>query len=339
MMKKDDQIVIIGVTGYMGSWLAKSLSDDGYTNITGTFRNQAKMNYLKQVLPKINGIKANLIASPDQITVALNGAKWVFNDSASFEGHEQTVDDYVKTKVQAVDNLFDAIKANKTVNKLLQIGSSAAISMGNTDEQKKVFTEDDWADLDSLDYPYEPFISMKVMEEKRVWQLTKETGISATVLHPTNVVGPSFTPWQHDMIYAYLHEGTYLADGPMDSVDVRDLAQEEIALMNNEAASGKRVLGLGFTTSYNELVQVVKSELAKEQVKRLFGHLPEIIPAAAALALWRPIAYTSFYKDRALPLINGSVVKTKYPEFYEYQYRDVNVTVKAALHKMLKDLD
>lgn len=41
-MEKNDQITILGITGYTGAWLAKTLTDRGYTNIVGTYRNPEK---------------------------------------------------------------------------------------------------------------------------------------------------------------------------------------------------------------------------------------------------------------------------------------------------------
>ncbi|WP_439425595.1 NAD-dependent epimerase/dehydratase family protein [Oenococcus alcoholitolerans] len=337
-MNKTDRITILGITGYMGAWLAKDLSDQGFTNIVGTYLDQNKADFLKKELPSIEFIKGDLLSDLSAIKKAIAGSQWVFNDTAPFSGKEKTVADFVKTKEKAVDNLFRAIADAGTVKKLLQIGSAGAVGYGSTDPDKKIVTEDDWTDVEDMDYPYEPFAVMKTAEEKRIRYLADIIGLDFTVLHPTNVIGPSFTHWQHDMIYAYLFDGKYLVDGPMDSVDVRDLAKLEIALMENPAADSKRVLGLGFTTSFKELVEIVKDHLTEQQQVKLFKHLPQIVPADLALALWQPIDYTSFYKDQALRLVNKAPYQTKYPDFYDYQFTDAKKTIEAAVDKMLSDL-
>ena len=65
--------------------------------------------------------------------------------------------------------------------------------------------------------------------------------------------------------------------------------------------------------------------------------LPEVVPVDLALALWKSIQYTSFYKDHANRLVHHSVLKTKYPELYTYQYTDGKQSIVEALHKMLDD--
>ncbi len=65
-------------------------------------------------------------------------------------------------------------------------------------------------------------------------------------------------PWQHDMIYAYLHGSDLQVNGPLDCIDVRDVAGIEIALMNNTQSTGKRVLGLGFTSNFATLIDSIQ---------------------------------------------------------------------------------
>lgn len=124
----------------------------------------------------------------------------------------------------------------------------------------------------------------------------------------------------------------------MENVDVRDIAGLQMALMQNPKADGKHVLGIGFTTNYQELEDTTRATLTADQIHNLFGHLPEIVTPDLALALWKPVSYTSFYKDQAYRLTSHTVVATKYPEFYQYVYADVETSIKPALAKMYADL-
>ena len=248
-MHKEDKIVILGVTGYTGSWLAKQLVEAGYMNIVGSYQNEEKMNYLEAQFPSITGVEVDLLNDPDALQQILQGAKWVFNNSAPFTGEEKTMDDFVQTKLHMVDQLFTAINMSQTVEKLVHLGSAASVAFGLQDPEIKVIDEDIWNDVEGLDYPYERFVVMKTYEENRIWELAKVSALDVSILHPTNIIGPSVTTWHHDMIYANLHGSKYTVNGPMDCIDVRDLAAAEIALMNNEESSGKRVLGIGFSIS------------------------------------------------------------------------------------------
>lgn len=336
-MKKTDKITIMGITGYTGAWLAKKLTDAGFTNIVGTYRNQAKMNSLKDQLPNITGIQADILENSEAVEQALVGSKWLFNNSAPFTGREKTIDDFVATKITAVNDLFKIIAKVGTIEKMVHLGSAAAIYMGIADPTKTIIDEDTWADLAQMDHHYEPFIDMKVAEEKRIDDLAQIMGLDVTVLHPTNIVGPSFTDWQHDMIYAYMHGNGPIVDGPLDCIDVRDIAGIEIALMNNDEASGKRVLGLGFTSTYHELEKTIQNNFDNKAVQNLFGKLPELIAPDLALKLWQPISYTSFYKDQAWRFDPKHSLQTKYPDFYEYQYTDATDVFKQAVTKMISN--
>ncbi|WP_412990286.1 NAD-dependent epimerase/dehydratase family protein [Pediococcus siamensis] len=335
-MNKKDKIVILGITGYMGSWLAASLTQLGFTNLTGTFHNSQKFASLTQKLPNVRGVRADMLTEPTKILQALQGAKWVFNDTAPFTGEERAITDFVTTKLKAVNNLFWAISQVKSVEKLVHIGSIGAIGYGNTDPHKTVFTEADWTDVTHMDYPYDRFAVMKVKEEKRIWDLSHILGLKTTIIHPTNVIGPSFLEWNHDMINAYLKNRPYLVDGPMDSVDVRDIAGLQIDAMEKSQFDGKRVMGLGFTLNFSELLKIVRAHLTKTQIERLFISLPQLITVDEALFLWSSVSYTSFYKDQAPRLQKKAVYRTMYPGLYTYQYTDPQPTINRALDKMLE---
>lgn len=337
-MKKDDKIVILGVTGYVGSWLAHMLSDRGFTNIHGTYGDSQKFEVVKNDLPNLTGERINILTEKEKLAMFMRDAKWIFNDSAPFTGEEKTIEDFNKTKINAVDNLFDAILENQaTIRKLVHVGSAGAVGFGNRDINKKIITENDWSDIENLDRPYDKFVIMKTMEEREVWKLAKKFDVSTTVVHPTNVIGPSATPWQHDMIYSYLHNGTFIANGAMDSIDVRDLADLQIALMEEHDADQKRVLGIGFSISFEKLISITKNYLSGQDITSLFGQLPVVVPSDEVLALWEPFKNTSYYMDNAYRILNNTVVKTKYPEFYKYRYTDASETIESALQKMKKD--
>lgn len=336
-MKKTDQITILGITGYTGSWLAQQLTQAGYMNIVGTYRNESKMAALIVELPNLQGIEADLLQSPDQVTAALRGSKWVFNNSAPFTGNEQSVADYVHTKQTMVDNLMRSINQVKSVKKLVHLGSAAAIYMGIKDPKQIVIDEDTWPDLAHMDRHYEPFIDMKVEEERRLRDMAAVIDLDVTVLHPTNIVGPSLLTWQHDMIYSYLHGNGPLVNGPFDCIDVRDVAGMEIALMMNSDSNVKRMLGLGFTSDYQTLIESVKTNFDTDKLHQLFGELPTLVAVETALALWQSVKETSFYKDQAWRLNPQSILRTKYPDFYQYQYTDAQTTFIQAVAKMIND--
>ncbi|EHJ52124.1 NAD-dependent epimerase/dehydratase family protein [Streptococcus macacae] len=339
-MKKEDKIAILGITGYTGAWLAKELSDQGFTNIVGTYNSQEKMDDLQRRLPQIKGIRLDILKEEEQekLVQTLASVSWLFNNSAPFSGKEETLEDFAATKILAVDNLFKAVNQVGTVQKIVHLGSGGAIGFGTIDDDKLVLTEDDWTNLDLPDYPYDKFMVAKVAEDKRLLDLSAICHIPVSIVDPMNIVGPSFTPWQHDMVYANLANRKVLPDGPMDCIDVRDVAGLEVALMTNPDADGKRVLGLSYSLSFGELLNISQETLSGAEAEALFGGLPRLLSIEDQLASWQPYQATSFYKDMTKRLTGERYYQTKYPDFYTYQYISPEDSIVPGLQKMIADL-
>mgnify|MGYP003361728088 CR=1 FL=1 len=333
-MNKTDKIVVLGATGYMGSWLVKDLTDAGFNNIYGSFGNPQKAKALNTALPELKLTQINVLTDTEKLTEIMNDAKWVFNDTAAFSGNEKTTTDYIVTKTIMANNVMQAIKQAGTIKKIVHLGSVGAIGAGHLDPTVTSYDEDDFSVLD----PKNIWGVMKIAEEKTVTRWCKELGLDYVIVHPTNVIGPSFLKWNHDMIPAYLKNGGSLIDSQMDSVDVRDMAQLELSMMTNDNAKNIRIMGKGISMMFSDLVKIVKEHLNPEQIKQLFGQMTEIIPATTALKVLANTKDSDYYKENINKINNTFNLHTKYPDLYNYQYTDAKATVIAALDKMLLDI-
>lgn len=340
-MNKEDTILIFGVTGYTGAWLVKKLVDTGYTNIIGTYKTEDKANYIKKILPSIELKKVDLITDKGTVKELIHQSKWIFNNTATFTGTETSVEEMTESKLVAIKNIFDAIVESETTKKIVHLGSIGAIAYGNTYPEKSHFDETDWSNIE-VDHVIDPYMIIKTLEEKAIWEYQHsftEKDKSIVVLHPTSVVGPSATPWQHDMIYANLKNGGYKIENQIDSVDVRDLADMAINLMNNEEANNIRILAKGFVMSLSELTKIASNTLSRDQIVTLFGDETTVIPADVALAVLEPLSWTNYYLDTAPRIRNEVVLSSIHADLYEYKYTSPTQTVKEALIKMYEDLE
>lgn len=332
-MQKEDKIVILGITGYMGAWLAKDLTDAGFQNIYGSFGNPQKAKALQKQLPSLHLIHVDVLSDTDQLTKLIQDAKWVFNNTAAFSGREKTTTDYIVTKTLMANNIMQAIKNAGTVQKIVHLGSAGTIGNGHLNPNVTDYDESDYSAID----PKNIWGVMKLAEEKTIARWSELLNIDYIIIHPTNVIGPSFLSWNHDMIVAYLKNGGSMIDSQMDSVDVRDIAQMEFSLMNNPEAKDIRILGKGFSMMYHDLVTIVKKYLSGTQIKTLFEKMTTIIDADVALDILDKTQDSDFYKENINKINNTFNLHTKYPNLYKYQYTDAETTVTAALDKMLKD--
>ncbi|GAE09807.1 NAD-dependent epimerase/dehydratase family protein [Paenibacillus sp. JCM 10914] len=142
-MEQHDKIVIIGVTGYIGAWIAKQLTDMGYNQITGTYRNEDKARQLQTMLPNLNLYKANL-EETDHWQEVLSEAKWVFNQASAFNPNDTTFKDRGRTKEKGIRMLLQLAVDSGTVKKIVHTSAESTIAYANEDPLKTTFTEDDW---------------------------------------------------------------------------------------------------------------------------------------------------------------------------------------------------
>ncbi|NUU64040.1 NAD-dependent epimerase/dehydratase family protein [Paenibacillus agri] len=338
-MELNDKIVIIGVTGYIGAWVAKKLTDMGYTQIVGTYRNEAKARQLQSMLPNVNFYKANLGETENWHEV-LNGAKWVFNQGSAYNPNDRTFKDRGRTKEKGIRMLLQMAVDTGTVKKIVHTSAESTIAYANENADKTIFTEDDWTNEDREGL-FDLHMVSKTMEEKAAWSFIHSpentTNISLTTIHPTHVMGPSFVPWHNDMIYAMLHGDRAMADSQLYGVDVRDAAAMNIALMKSAAADGKRHFASAFKSTYSTLLDLIKKNFTDEQIEAVLGHVARIIPGADAADVLGPCHATSYYQDMVPRMLNRVVYKTNHPEAYAYEYTEPNTTVIQAMEKMLQD--
>ncbi|MFF2090035.1 NAD-dependent epimerase/dehydratase family protein [Paenibacillus sp. NPDC058174] len=338
-MERNDKIVIIGVTGYIGAWIAKQLTDMGYSQITGTYRNEEKAQQLQTLLPNLNLYKANLEEQANWQEV-LSEAKCVFNQGSAYNPKDTTFKERGRTKEKGIRMLLQLAVEAGSVKKIVHTSAESTIAYANEDPSKTTFTEDDWTNENREDL-FDLHMVSKTMEEKAAWSFIRSreniTNISMTTIHPTHVMGPSFVPWHHDMIYSMLHGDRAMADSQLYGVDVRDAAAMNIALMKSAEADGRRHFAAGFKTTYSAVQDVIKDNFTAEQIRTVLGDVARIIPGDVVADLLSPVQSTSYYQDMVPRMFNRVVYKTNYPEAYAYEYKDPNITVMEAMEKMLRD--
>ena len=333
MMNKDDKVVVLGATGYMGSWLIQDLFDAGYTNVYGTFNNPEKAQALQSDFAKLHLVQIDVLNDNAKLIELMKDTRWLFNDTAAFSGQEKTTDDYILTKTIMVNNVMQAVKQAGTVRKIVHIGSVGTIGAGHYDPSVLEYDESDVSAMD----PDNIWGIMKVAEEKTVTRWCKALDIDYVIVHPTNVIGPSKLAWNHDMIVAYLKNGQPLIDSQMDSIDVRDVAQMQLDLMNNDQAKNIRILGTGFTLMFSDLVDDVNEHLDQKQIETLFGQMSAVISQKDALAVLKNVPDSKYYQENINRINNTLNIHTKYPEMYKYQFTNAKETIFAALDKMLEN--
>lgn len=328
MMKKGDLVLVTGITGYMATWIAKDLLAQGY-RVRGTYRSESKLPFIKQLLPGIELAKADLNGD-DGWKEAVKDVKFLFHvaspQAVATESHR------TETAVKGIDNIFKFAMQSDTLQKIVLTSSEAAVAYGK--QNKLVYNEDDWTNSEAKGLA--DYMKSKTLEERRAWKLINDDQfnprhVQMTAINPSFVLGPSLVPWAR---YS-AKQVEQLLKVPLSipmvgyAVDVRDVAEMQIALMNNADANGTRNLALGMRMSMAEMKRIAVADFRDQGIKSLQ------IPIPVRL-LWPFRANTSvadFY-----PRLLGKVdYRPLHPEFYTYKYTNLRQSVDDMMNQLLRD--
>lgn len=328
MMQKNDLVLVTGITGYMATWVAKDLLEKGY-RVRGTYRSEGKLPFIKNLLPGIELVKADLNGDAGWED-ALTDVKWLFHVASPQA--VATESKRTETAIAGIDNIFKFALKSPTLKKILLTSSEAAIAYGK--QNKHIYTENDWTNADAKGL--NDYMKSKTLEERRAWQLVNDAQVNTshvamTAINPSFVIGPSLVPWAR---YSAKQVDQLLSvpfSLPMVgyAVDVRDVAQMQISLMNNAKANGTRNLAMGIRMTMAEVKRDVIEDFQDQ------GIHSRQIPIPAWL-LWPFRANTTaadFY-----PRLKGTVdYNPLHPEFYTYQYTNLRQSMSDMMTQLLRD--
>lgn len=328
MMQKNDLTLITGITGFMATHIAKQLLAQGY-RVRGTYRSESKLPFIKQLLPGIELVKADLNGDAGWAE-ALDGVQWLFHvaspQAVATESHRS------ETAVVGIDNIFKFALQSPTLKKIVLTSSEAAIAYGG--QNKQVYSENDWtnADMPNLD----DYLKSKTLEERRAWAMindddTNPQHIPMTTINPSFVIGPSLVPWARYSAKQIMQLVKLPVALPMKgyAVDVRDVAAMQIALMNNAEANGTRNLAMGMKMSMADLRHESVEAMHRTGLRALALPLPVRL-------LW-PFRHMGVLND-FYPRLRGQVsYQPLHPEFYSYRFTNLHQSVGDTVQQLMRD--
>lgn len=328
LMKKDDLVLVTGISGYMATWIAKDLLAKGY-RVRGTYRSEGKLAFIKKLLPGIELVKADLNGD-DGWQAALQDVKWLFHVASPQA--VATESNRTETAVAGIDNIFKFALQSPTLQKIVLTSSEAAIAYGK--QNKRFYDETDWTNADAKGL--NDYMKSKTLEERRAWQLIKNAErnpnqIVMTAINPSFVIGPSLVPWARYSAKQVEQLLNIPFSLPMVgyAVDVRDVAQMQISLMNNEQANGSRNLAMGIRMSMADVKRYAVNDFRNQGI-----HSPQVkIPA---WILW-PFRFNTSAADFYLRFKGVVDYQQLHPEFYAYQYTNLQQSMDDMMEQLLHD--
>ncbi|XP_069998757.1 uncharacterized protein [Penaeus vannamei] len=245
----EEVILVTGVSGYIGSHVAKLLLEEGY-KVRGTVRslsNEAKVEPLKSLVPDakfpLELVEADL-TKEEGWDKAVVDCKQVVH-TATLKGPA------VEGLAEATKKFLTACSAAKTIKRVVFTSCSNAVVGEPVPEAEKTYTEEDWTDPEST--TIDAYTKSKVVAEKAAWDFVKELPddqkFELAVINPTFVLGPPLLESHKSatsvnfmaQIVNRAYPGVPRVQFPI--CDVRDVAKAHVkALTAPEAVNNRHII-------------------------------------------------------------------------------------------------
>ncbi len=268
-------ILVTGASGFVAIHTIIQLLEQGY-KVRGTIRSLSKESEVRETISRF--VQANdrleiLSADLEQDAgwdEAMNGVEYVLHVASPFPLFEPKHED--ELIIPAVQGTLRVLRAahKAKVRRVIQVSSNAAISSGH-DGENKVFTEDDWTNLDKVGaYP-----KSKTLAERAAWEFINgaenTNKVELATINPPLILGP--IPNKNFRTSVELIRTFMLGQVPgvgrikMGLVDVRDVAAAIILAMQTPEAAGNRFLCSGGVLWLKEIVEILHKGYAARGYK------------------------------------------------------------------------
>ena len=320
-------ILVTGGTGFLGSYIIKSLVEKGYG--VKAIRRSHKLPFWipATVFEKVEWIDGDVL---DVVALeeAMNEVEAVIHSAAVVSFVKRTRREMYKVNVEGTANVVNMM-LEKNVKRLIHISSVAALGRtaagGHVNEEKK------WEESKINTH----YARSKFKAELQVWRGISE-GLEAVILNPSTILG--YGDWNSgsSAIFKNVYkEFRWYSPGINGFVDVEDVANIAVKMLES-SINEQRYIVNGDTWSFKKLQDVMADAFGKkkpsgragafllgiawrmERLKALFtGKTPLITKESAKVAMSK----TWFENDKLLKAL---------PEF---SFTPLEETIKKACEK------
>lgn len=321
-MDKNQQILVTGGTGLLGSYLLRKLILDGYTHVRALKRATSQLDLVEDIKNQIEWVECDIL---DVIGLedAMQGVEQVYHCAAivSFKSSERQKMKHIN--VNGTANVVNAaLDAN--ISKMVYVSSIAAI--GRNLKNPVVHENQKWEDS-AINTSY---AKTKYLAEKEVWRGVAE-GLNVAIINPSVILGSGVWRSGSTQIFHEIWKGLkFFPEGQTGFVDVRDVAELMIKMMQSDV-SAERFIANGANLVFKDFFDQIAASIHKpapsirvnafirgvawraEWLKsKIFGSSPMITKETAM------ISAKSFSFD-----------SSKSIQTFDFQYRPMDETIQA----------
>lgn len=247
------KILITGITGLFGSYLAKEFAVVG--EIHGFRRSSSSLRLLEGIdFPIIWHVGE--LSDIDSLEEAIDGMDLVVHAAGKVSFDTNDEESLHRINVGGTTNLVNAM-LNTGVKKLVHISSVAAI--GRSPELKQLGENFKWVESPlNTDYGISKYLA-----ELEAWRGEQE-GIDLIVVNPSILLGKISDGRSSSDIYHYvLEENSYYPKGDLNYIDVRDAAKQVKELVEKEVWGERYILNKE-RISYKEFFEKMAAVFGKK---------------------------------------------------------------------------
>jgi nucleoside-diphosphate-sugar epimerase len=294
-----DKVLVTGATGFIAQHCIVQLLDAGY-RVRGTARTAGRTPEVGSVLrPHLSydarerlgddfEVVAADLTSDENWGGAVDGCRFVLHVASPLpSAPPKNAQDLI---IPARDGAVRVLRAANEggVERVVMTSSMAAVCYGRA--RDRVFTEDDWSDVDGPDIgAYE---QSKTIAERTAWEFMASLGapnaMDLVTINPGLVLGPLLCgQWgtSAELVKKILERAIpAIPDARFPMVDVRDVAAAHLAAMVSPEASGQRFICCIESHAIREVALILKEEFGPRGFKVPTRRLAR--PVLRIVALW-----------------------------------------------------
>ncbi|XP_020978221.1 vestitone reductase-like [Arachis ipaensis] len=250
------KVCVTGGTGFLGSWLVKTLLEDGYTVNTTVRFDPSNLRFYKEIeqkqfhrnnicadapmlvfirkkrdisfLTKLSKASEKLkvfnadLSKPESFNEAIEGCMGVFHVASPIDFAVKEAEETVtKRSIDGALGILKACKNSKTVKRVVYTSSGSAVCCKEESEEEEEdgFDESSWSDVEFL-RKFKPFCwsyaVSKTLTEKAMLQFGENNALEVVSLIAPLIVGPFISPKLPDSV----EKGLVLVLGKKDKIGI-----------------------------------------------------------------------------------------------------------------------